>query len=394
MTPQLPSRMSVRLTALLAIAASSAAIAAPAQAAPGQGTATLTMTQQAKGKSLSAQGVKTSAIAPATKSGPTVSLPVSNLELGGEPAADVSGGLRFAANGKTVKLTGLRLSLSAATVTGTLGEKAMTVFRFSGAPVVEAAAGAVKLSDGSLRLTGSAAKALRTKLGLEKAIAKKNAGAATLSASTPVAAPLPSKPGPSRAAAKSVVSGAADWGILASWRAYVLGQQGPPMSKGTISAEEGGTASANMAEGAAFFGFPAATGSFEKGLNGATDRLSLTTTGAAVFKKPFHCINELKLKGIEVTIDGADSALSLDSYHDIGKVNGMSCEAQPPASGTDVEFATLDVSSVSPAYSPDGKTITWTAIPATLTEAGTAAFGAGYEAGQALDPVTVTVSTG
>jgi len=54
-----------------------------------------------------------------------------------------------------------------------------------------------------------------------------------------------------------------------------------------------------------------------------------------------------------------------------------------------VEFATLDLSSVTP--EENGDALTWNAIPAVLTEAGSAAFGT-YAAGEALDPVTLSLS--
>ncbi|OJX63162.1 MAG: hypothetical protein BGO95_09090 [Micrococcales bacterium 73-13] len=59
-----------------------------------------------------------------------------------------------------------------------------------------------------------------------------------------------------------------------------------------------------------------------------------------------------------------------------------------PVDAHGVEFATLDLSGVVP-ESSDG-TLTWTAVPAVLTAAGSAAFGT-YAEGEELDPVTLSV---
>ncbi len=203
----------------------------------------------------------------------------------------------------------------------------------------------------------------------------------------------PEAPKPSHAAAKAIVGGDADWGVLASWRAYVLGQQGPPSSIGTISTGEGATSTGTLTEAGSFFSFPNAGGSYEKGLGGATDRMTVQTQGNVVFAKPGHCIIEVKLSNLELTIDGADSSIALDSVYDIDTPAGMSCTDQPAVPTADVEFATLDASAVTPTYSAGGKTITWSAVPAKLTAAGAAAFGSTYPAGQELDPVTISVET-
>jgi len=367
----------------LAALAVAAVAAAPASAAVGQGSATLTLSQQAKGKSLNAQGVKVAALAPATKSGKTFTLPVWNVDVGTDPGADTRGGLKLTANGKTVKLTALRLGLGGATLTGKLGGKALTIFRFDGTPAVNAVTGAASLPDSKLTLTGAAAKTLREKLGLESLPAKWGAGHTTLEA----------KADPIREAAKAVVSGSTGWGVLATWRKYILGNFGPG-SVGTITTADGAGSTGVLSETASFFSFPAASGSLEKGLYGAGDKLALKTSGSVKFAKPGHCIVEVRLSGLEVTIDGPNSSIALDSIYDIDTPAGMTCTDVPAVPTTDVNFAALDVSAVTPMWSADGKTVTWAAIPAKLTAAGAKAFGAGYAEGQVLDPVTITVGVG
>ncbi len=56
---------------------------------------------------------------------------------------------------------------------------------------------------------------------------------------------------------------------------------------------------------------------------------------------------------------------------------------------TDVEFGELDLDGAT--VTRDGDTLTWTAVPATLTEEGSAAFGT-YPAGEALDPLTIVAT--
>jgi Htaa len=372
------------LAALVALAGTAALIAAPASAAGGQGSATIEI---AKGKGLSVQGIKLTAIVPATKSEQTVTLPVWDVEVGNDAGAKVRGGLRLAANGRTVRLTGLRLALSGAVLTGKLGGKQLNLFRIDGTPAVDNAAGTASLGDSELTLTGAAAKALREKLRLEKALAKQGAGRTTLNA----------KADPVLAATQAVVSGQADWGVLASWRAYVLGQQGPPPPSvvGTVTAEGGATTNGTMSAAAGFFGFPASGGTYEKGLYGAPDRLTLTTAGTAIFSKPMHCITDVRVGNLTVKIDGANSAIVLNASRDIETVQPPStCVNNSAVSTTDVEFAKLDTSGIAPVYSNDGKTITWTDIPAKLTSVGATAFGTGHRAGQALDPITITVGIG
>lgn len=61
-----------------------------------------------------------------------------------------------------------------------------------------------------------------------------------------------------------------------------------------------------------------------------------------------------------------------------------------PFNYTDVVFATLDL----PQVTATGDGLTWTAAAATLTQAGSDAFGGFYQAGEALDPVTFSTTGG
>lgn len=358
--------------------------ASSASAVPGHGSAEIRFAQHEKGRTLSGQGVKVIAAAPAAKNGDFLSLPIATVDPQGTGSAGSDGSLRFTQGKRSAILGSLRFDFGAGTLNGALDGKEIAVFSLGAPAGVNPTSGAVSLGGGKLRLTADAATALKQKLGLERALRRDGVGMVWLAA----------RANPTRVSVP-VVSGGTDWGVLASWRKYVLGFQGPG-SVGTITTAGGATANGTLSEPSGYFGFPAAGGStFEKGLYGASEKLVLKTQGSVTFAKPGHCIIEVKFADLVVTLDGAGSSLALDSVYDIDKPEGMSCGPVPAVATADVTFASLNLSGIAPAYSGDGKTITWSAIPATLTAAGAAAFGLPqYQEGQALDPVTVTVGLG
>jgi Htaa len=372
--------------AALALAASLATIAAPARAASAQGGAEIRLARHEKGRTLSGQGVT---IVPTGGGGGAqdgwLKLPIDSVEVGADPRAGSPASLAFRKGGKSVALTDLRFDLEAGTLTGKLDGEQMEILRQGAPSNVDSSAGSVSVREGKLRLIRGAARVLQRELGLKRALGGEGVGMIWLAAQA----------NPTHGPAQAVTSGVAEWGFLSSWRAYVLGQQGPPMSKGTITVEGGATANGNLSEAGAFFRFPAAGGSFEQGLYGATDKLVLKTSGSVEFAKPFHCIIEIKLADLELTLDGPSSSIVVGDYsYDIDEFNGMGCNDKPAVLAPGTKLATLDPSGVTPTYSADGKTVTWSGIPATLTAAGSAPFQPTYEEGQALDPVTISVGLG
>jgi Htaa protein len=379
------SRTAICLSGMAATMAAAALHAAPALATAGSGQAAINVASHSKGRTLSGQGVKLIAGEGATGKAGKLSLPIDELNPGtANPTAQSTGALRFKRGKRTLALTGIHFDFVAGALAGKLGGTEMPVFTLGTPPTVNSIAGSIALSEGKLALTADAAKAIKQKLGLAKALRSDGVGMLWFSAQA----------APTHAAPRPVTSGTANWGVLASWRSYVLGNFGPG-SVGTIGTEGGATSTGTLSEPGAFFSFPAASGSFEKGLYGAADKLSLQTAGAVVFKKPGHCIIEVKFSDIKLAIDGTQSSLSLNSVSDIDKPSGMTCEDQPPLITPGVNFATLNLTG-SPAFSADGNTVTWTAIPSALTAAGSTAWGAGppYVAGKALDAVSITVGLG
>lgn len=372
-------RGSATLAVLGLVAAGAALFAAPAGATQSTGNAEVITAKHDRGRTLSGQGGKLLPAAGSSVEDGKLTVPVAEFD----PATGFvgqAGKLRFRKGKRGVALTDVHFDLAAWTLTGKLGGEEMTVFNLAAQPEIDPVAGTGTVVEGPLRFTREAAKVVRKKLGLKRALRHNGVGTIWLHVRA-----LPTRE------TRTVASGAVDWGVLTSWRSYVLGFFGPG-SEGTITSAGGATSSGELAEAGAYFSFPATAGTFQQGLYGATDKLSLQTTGSVTFAKPGHCIIEVKFSEIDVTLDGSSSSLVLDSVYDIDAP--PSCTDNPPVATNDVLFASLDLSGVTPAYSADGKTVTWADIPATLTAAGGAAWGAGYEAGEALDPVTITVGLG
>lgn len=368
------SRARQALIALAALA-TTAALAAPAQAASGEGAATIALANAKKGRTLSGQGVRILAVAPAAKTGNSVSLPISALELGADARASVDGSLRFKRGKRATVVRDLRIDLTAGTLEGKLGGNRIPLFWLGAAPGIDAAAGTVSLS-GKLRLTEAAGLVLKQKLRLKKAVKRTGVGGIAISA----------KAKPTEAAARPIASGGATWGVRTELREYIL--LAPP--GGSIAIGDGATASGSLSDPTTVFGFPAAGGSFVKGLYGAAEKLQLKLEGNVTLVKTAHCIAALRFANVEVKLDGADSSITADTTLD----KTAPCPDEPPVVTPDVELGKLDLTGIAASWSADGKTATWTAIPATITAAGSAAFDGYLSEGDALDPITIAVTLG
>jgi hypothetical protein len=392
--------LTASLLALSAAAAMTAALAAPAGAASGQGEATIVAAKNGKGRTLSGQGVKLIAGAGAGSQDGKLTLPITEASVATPPSAASTAALGFKRGRKTVALTAIHFDLQTGSLLGKLGGgNDLPVFKLGGTPSVSN--GGIALSNGKLQLTAEAATALKQKLGLGRNLLRKGVGTVWLDARVAQAAavtPAPKSEGPpAKEEPKkpygdplALLGGSTDWGVLASWRSYIYAELGPG-SVGSITLSDGAIQSGDLKEASSFIGFSGVDGSYEKGLEGNADRLTLHTTGTVKFAKPGHCIIEVKFSDLELTIDGANSGIELDSVYDVDTPAGMSCTDVPAVPSTDVDFADLDVSGITPNYA--GKVITWASVPATLTAAGSAAWGSTYPAGKALDPVTISVET-
>ncbi len=368
------------LGTLAVAAAACAALAAPAGAAVGKGEATIVTAAHGKGRTLSGQGVKLLAAAGAGSQGNKLVLPIGELDPGAQPSATSTGNLRFKHGKRTVALTGIHFNLTTGSLDGKLGGSEVPVFKLGAGASVNSAAGSISLSEGSLRLTAEAATALKQKLGLDRALVRKGVGTVWLAAQA----------SPTHAAARPVVSGNLAWGFLTSWREYIYKELGPG-SIGSITTAGGATTSGEVAKPGSYFSFPASDGSFQRGLYGASDLLTLNTQGSVKFAKPGHCIIEIKFSNIVLSL-GASSSIVADLNYDIDSFNGMGCTDVPAVAAPNTTIATLDAAGVVP--SQVGDTVSWVNVPATLTAAGAVPFAPSYKAGQVLDPVSISVGLG
>ncbi|HSK50225.1 MAG TPA: HtaA domain-containing protein [Solirubrobacterales bacterium] len=376
-------RLGTAFGVLAAAAATAAALAAPAGAVSGQGAAAIRLAQHDQGRTLSGQGVRVLAQTPATQTGNELTLPISELDLA-KPSTNATGSLTFKRGKRTVVFGSLRFDLAAGTLVGTGEDGELALLKLGAAPAVDATAGTATLIGGKLRLTKELAVLLRDELRLKRALVHKGVGMAWLSA----------KANPTHAPAQALVSSNVNWGFLASWRGYVLFADAPPF--GTLTPSEGATPTGSPMSPATTWNFPGIGGGFEKGLYGGSDRLSVNAGGAVTFAKAKHCIMEIKLANPRVVLEGTASSLVVDLTYNVDKPTGPgTCEdLGAPVSAPNTTFATLNPGAVAPSWSADGKTVTWTKVPAALTAAGTAPFGSFYKAGQELEPITITATIG
>lgn len=374
-TKTLKRRAGAAIAALAATVAGAALLASPAAAASAGGEAFLKPAQHDKGRTLSGQGVAIVAGSGAGTANGMVSLPLSSLD---GTTAGTSASLSFERGKRSLALTGISFDLANGTLNGTLGGQQLAVFKLGGA--VTAHPGGFSLQGGKLSLTGPAAAALKQRLGLQRALVRRAVGMAWLSAQlTPAAAPTPAPVEPPKpSAASRIVGGSIGWGFVSSWRGYVL--MSPPA--GSEEVLEGATATGPLTSPATTFGFAASGGTYTAATGSAPVELSLATTGSVKWAKPGHGISEVKLANLEIELGSSGSWLVADVSTNFGA----------PQVSDDVRFASLDPSGVSAAV--NGSSITWTAVPATLTAEGAASFAGFYQAGKQLEPVTFTAELG
>ena len=201
--------------------------------------------------------------------------------------------------------------------------------------------------------------------------------AGTAPGATADPAPLPALAGSAQTTAAGI-----DWGFKQSFRNYVFHGGGSPPTP-AIGAGDGATIVDGDADGADgndadFFRF-AGPGRYLRKQSAYDDQAVIEGSGVARFCYPRRFRMELATP--TVVIDGADSRIVMSVS--VNQNGGFG-----PARR--VDFADLDLTGIRPTYSADGKTATWTGVPAALTADGATAFAGFYSAGQALDPITVS----
>ncbi|RKE23280.1 HtaA domain-containing protein [Streptomyces sp. TLI_171] len=181
-------------------------------------------------------------------------------------------------------------------------------------------------------------------------------------------------PGRAAAADPTVSGGRLDWGIKQSFLSYVTG----PVANGKW-ALTGGAATV----GGSVFRFHSATGSYDP----ATGRLSAAFQGGVRFTgHQENGVNALDLSISRLTVKaGADGDAAL--YAD---VSSKSRQTGRTSSTSQTRLADLSLAGVN--LKAASGTVTLSGVPATLTAAGSTAFGGFYTAGTALDPLTFSVT--
>ncbi|MGK5630867.1 HtaA domain-containing protein [Streptomyces sp. URMC 123] len=174
------------------------------------------------------------------------------------------------------------------------------------------------------------------------------------------------------AAERTISGGRLDWGIKASFQRYVTG----PVARGSW-ALSGGAATV----GTDRFRFHSARGSYDPD----SGDLRAGYTGAVRFTGhrgtdgTFEL--DLTISRPTVRVTGGRGTLHADMTSRARGTGEVTSAAQVP-------LAALDLSGVT--MRGGGSTIALTTVPATLTEQGAKAFAGYYEAGAALDPVTLS----
>lgn len=176
------------------------------------------------------------------------------------------------------------------------------------------------------------------------------------------------------AAAGPIGSSELHWGIKSSFRSYITG-----IALGSITASDGAVKEGSSASSP--YLWEGAGGSYDPDTNSGTIQFN----GTVKFSAPAHTIWNITISDPTVVLDGDSSGKLLT---DVTYATGGT-EAAPEESGTvsDIEFADLAVTA------PTGTApYTFSNIGATLTSAGSEAFGGFYAAGTALDALSFTLS--
>ncbi len=180
--------------------------------------------------------------------------------------------------------------------------------------------------------------------------------------------------GTAEAGAATVTGGNLDWGIKTSFRDYITNRA----PNGSITPSGGATTNDDGS-----FDYRPGSGSYTPG--GAVD----ATFGGKVFFTGHDGILKFTLANPRISYTGDVGIL----YADVVSSSPFGPDAGKETSYRNVDFATLDLSGVSPV--DNGSNLSVAEIPATLTENGYVAFAPDfYPAGTALDPVSFTLGYG
>jgi hypothetical protein len=151
-------------------------------AAAFHGYATIRPAVHTSGNTLSGQGVEI--VGPrATTGGGVIALSIDSLDVGGtNPWAKSPAALTFVHGPDSLRLSGIRFDFADRTLEGSLGGRRLAVFRLGTVVDIEPATLSVSFSGGRLRLTDAAARLLRSRFGLERALSHGGVGQVSMGA--------------------------------------------------------------------------------------------------------------------------------------------------------------------------------------------------------------------
>ncbi len=331
---------------------------------------------------------------PATARGLRISLPVADATIGRGARLELGGGLTLRHGKRSAPLSAWQVTVAGgrASVTARLGQRRTTILtgRTGRRLALDVDAGTARLSTIALTLTKRGAQALRGALGAKLRLPTERFATLRLRAradgpatpTTPTLAPLPTRydcplpdssgqtpigkapTAPGQPAARPTLTGALPasgdlaWRFKQSFASYVTGYGGR-LTGGTF----------------------AGSGSYERGATPERDRLVLDTTGTMVFCNPGHFF----------WIAVSDPTIAIDPQGSSRLTATVEAQQFGVAYGPwRTDLATLTPGT--PTRSPDGRTVTWPSIGATLTADGASAFIGVYNAGADIDPIALTVS--
>lgn len=175
--------------------------------------------------------------------------------------------------------------------------------------------------------------------------------------------------GATAASSTGIADATLDWGLKQSFRNYITG----PIANGSITLADGAEENADGS-----FRFTEGTGQYDPD----THVVDSSFQGSVHFEGHDGTL-DLKLSDLRVVTEGSETGAI---FADV-TVSGETTQ--------DVEFASLDLSGVSPVEG-DAGTVVYEEIPATLTAEGSEAFeyqgNPMYAEGTQLDPATLTVT--
>ncbi|MDO9410261.1 HtaA domain-containing protein [Patulibacter sp.] len=398
MTRTRRARATVVATGSLALLLPAAAASAAAPTPVTNGTTTLRPTGAAY-RTLKRADVAVLPIGVAATKGSRIAIPVRSGVVGtvSQLVHGETDGLLLRGEDGSARLTDLRMRIgrSSSTVTGRVdGGTPSTLFTLSTKRLdVRLASRAASRKKVTWKLTARGARTLRSRLGV-RGLRAGGFGVATLTARlaapssspspapgtpgspTPSPSPVPAPLPPGAPATASIVSGTSDWGVKTSFRNYITG----PIAGGKVVVSDGASTNADKT-----FRFGAATGTVDR----STGALSIGFRGTVYFEG--HGSGDaaalrvwIRNPRVVTTAGATTGALHAD-------MTSKDLNSGRTVDYPDVRVADLDLTKGTRTVSATG--VTWDAVPATLTEAGSPAFGGFYNAGAELDPISFAVTT-